>query len=325
MQEPLATDQNPQPQAATATSRLAPFAPNMKPLLREPLIHFLVIGALLFAAYGFMQRGRHNAQSPKEIQLTVDDLGQIVLLFRSQWARDPSPTELRNLVEQKVKEEILYREAVAMGLEKGDTIVKRRMAQKMQFLAEDVAAAREPTPDQLKEWFATNTNKFAMPGRYSLRHVYFSPDKRGANARDDAANALTRLAGQPVDSNLAASLGDQFMFQDYYGDRTPESLAKEFGPQFAVAVERLKPGSWQGPIESGLGWHLVFVDSVIPGREPAFEEVEGDVKIAWLAQQKTEAWEKAYKEIRAKYTVLIPSPPTNETASAPPTPDKKAL
>ena len=136
---------------------------------------------------------------------------------------------------------------------------------------------------QNKEWFDENRDKFAFPNRYSLRHLYFSPDRRGPNARDDAASALTKIANEPVDSKLAASLGDRFMFQDYYGDRAPDALAKEFGPPFALAIEKLKPGSWQGPVESGYGWHLVFIDSVIPGRIPAFEEVEGEIEHLQLA------------------------------------------
>src|SRR5262250_1252290 len=105
------------------------------------------------------------------------------------------------------------------------------------------------------------------------------------------------------------------MFQDYYGDRPPDAIAKEFGPQFAVALEKLNPDSWQGPIESGYGWHLVFVDSVIPGRIPAFEEVEPDVKTAWLADQKAKTIETAYKAMRAKYIVLLPAAPAKATAS----------
>ena len=162
-----------------------------------------------------------------------------------------------------------------------------------------------------------NTSKFALPSRYSFRHLYFSTDKRGANAQDDALKALTKINGQPEDSKLAVSLADQFMFQDYYGDRTPEALAKEFGPQFVVALEKLKPASWQGPIESGYGWHLVFVDTIIPGRIPAMEEIEPDVKTAWLAEQKATAWQKAYKGMRAKYTVLLPGPSDNEATQAP--------
>jgi len=227
------------------------------------------------------------------------------------------------MVEDKVREEVLYREGLAMGLDKDDIIVKRRMAQKMQFLSEDVATAHEAAAVELKAWFDKNSQKFALPSRYSFRHLYFSPDKRGKNAQEDAAKALAKIAGQPEDSNLVASLADPFMFQDYYGDRAPEAIAKEFGPQFAVALEKLKPGSWQGPVESGYGWHLVFVTTVIPGRIPAFEEMEPDVKTAWLAEQKQEAWAKAYKGMRAKYTVLLPAPPdANAPQPPPPTPPK---
>ena len=144
------------------------------------------------------------------------------MYFESQWHRQPTPAEFQAMVEDKVREEVLYREALAMGLDKDDTIVKRRMAQKMQFLAEDVAAAHEPSTAELKAWFDKNNDKFALPSRYSFRHLYFSPDKRGKNAQEDAAKALAKIAGQPEDSKLAASLGDSFMFQDYYGDRAPE-------------------------------------------------------------------------------------------------------
>jgi hypothetical protein len=159
--------------------------------------------------------------------------------FASQWHRQPTPAEFQTLVEDKVREEVLYREALAMGLDKDDTIVKRRMAQKMQFLAEDVAAAHEPSTVELKAWFEKNSAAFATTSRYSFRHLYFSPDKRGKNAEGDAAKALAKIAGQPEDSKLAASLADPFMFQDYYGDRAPESVAKEFGPQFAIALEKV--------------------------------------------------------------------------------------
>jgi hypothetical protein len=147
----------------------------------------------------------------------------------------------------------------------------------------------------------------------SFRHLYFSPDRRGPQTREDAVSALGKLAGQPEDSPLAASLADPFMFQDYYGDRSSEQLAGEFGPGFAQAVAKLTPGSWQGPIESGYGWHLVFVDSLVPGRIPDFEEIEPDVKTAWLADQKEQAWRKAYDEMRAKYTVLLPAPAEQRT------------
>ena len=287
----------------------------MKKLLREPLVHFLLLGALLFAVYAYTDRGRGGVESGKQIRLTLDDVAQLVVLFQAQWRREPTPEELGRLVDSKVQEEVLYREGLAMGLDKEDTIVKRRMAQKMQFLAEDVAAARVPTTAELNASYEKNSDKFQQPPRVSFRHLYFSPDRRGTRARDDAQSALAKLAGQPEDSKVAATLADPFMFQEYYRDRAPEFLGKEFGPRFALAVAKLPPGSWQGPVESGFGWHLVFVDTLVPGRIPPFEEIEGDVKTAWLGEQKSVAWDKAYKDMRAKYTVLLPAPPDTQTAA----------
>jgi len=299
--------------------------PTLRRWVREPLLHFLLLGLVLFGVYTYLHRGRGGIESSKQIALTIDDLRIMDSYFESQWHRPPTPAEFQALVEDKVREEVLYREALAQGLDKDDTIVKRRMAQKMQFLAEDVAGAHEPSTDELKAWFDKNTDKFALPSRISFRHLYFSPDKRGKNAQEDAVRALAKIAGQPEDSKSAAAVGDSFMFQDYYGDRAPSAIAKEFGPPFAVAIEKLKPGSWQGPIESGYGWHLVFVDTVIPGRIPAFEEIEPDVKTAWLAEQKKAAWQKAYAEMRAKYTLLLPGPPSKEEAQAPSPPPKKQI
>lgn len=288
----------------------------MKRLLHEPLVHFLLIGVVLFGAYALTSDGRGASASSREIRLSLDEIAQLVALFRSQWQREPTADELQRMVESKVQNEILYREALAMGLDKDDEIVKRRMAQKMQFLAEDVAAAREPTSAELEAWFEQHRDLFAQPPRLSFRHLYFSPDRRGERARADAAQALAKLAGQPEDAAVAGELADPFMFQDYYRDRAPDFLGKEFGPQFALAVAKLAPGSWQGPIESGFGWHLVFVDTAIPGRVPPFEEIEPDVKLAWLGEQKKNAWESAYREMRARYTVLMPVPPDDPAAGA---------
>jgi peptidyl-prolyl cis-trans isomerase C len=299
---------------ARRSGRRRPFLSAARCWLREPLLHFLLLGGALFVVYGYFERGFGAAEPSKQIRLTVDDALAMGTYFQSQWRRPPTPEEFGRLVENKVQEEVLYREAVAMGLDKDDTIVKRRMAQKMQFLAEDVAAAHEPDKAELEAWYAKNAAKFALPGRINFRQIYFSPDRRGGSARDAAAKALGKLAGQRVDSRLAASLGDAFMLQDYYGDRSPDQLAKEFGPVFAQAVFRTNAGAWQGPIESGFGWHLVFVDSIISGRAPALEEILPDVKTAWLGEQKAIAWRKAYEAMRAKYTVLLPAPA--ETASS---------
>ena len=284
-------------------------------LLREPLAHFLLIGLGLFFAYSAFNPTAGQSGS-YQILLTTDDVRQMPSTFAAQWQRAPSPEEMRGLIEQKIREEILYREALQLGLDKEDVIIKRRLAQKMQFLAEDVAAAHEPTIAELKAWYTKNSGQFTLPSRFSFRHLYFSPDRRGQQAHDDAMKALTTIKAEPEESKAAAALADRFMFQDYYADRTPEELEKEFGAQFAAAIQKLKPGAWQGPVESGYGWHLVFVDSVVPGRVPIFEEVEADVKNAWLADQKRQAWQKAYEDMRAKYTVLLPTIPDRTTAPA---------
>jgi hypothetical protein len=292
-------------------------------LLREPLVQFVLIGAALFGAYRYFPHPGPvptaqpvaAAASPipsaptasRQIVLTYDQLTRFATQFQSQWGREPTTRELEQLVENDVKEEILYREGLALGLDRDDEIVRRRMAQKMQFLAEDVAAAHTPTEVELRAWFDQNKAQFDEPARVSLRHLYFSPDRSGLNARADAENALAELKKQPQDTKFEGA--DSFMFQDYYRDRASEFLTKEFGPAFSAAVAKLPPGSWQGPVESGFGWHLVFVDTVIPARAPSFEEIEQDVKTAWLDDQKAQAVEKAYKDMRAKYTVLLPAPP----------------
>lgn len=304
-------------------TKSAPTARYFRRWLREPLLHFILLGLMLFAASSFVNHGRTGIGQSRQIQITLDDLRQMTIYFQSQWGRPPTPEELSDMVQSKVKEEILYREALEIGLDKDDTIVKRRMAQKMQFLAEDAADAKQPTPPELKAWYEKHSDQFAFPKRVSFRHLYFSPDRRHARAHDDAEKALKRLAGQPEDSTVVATLADPFMFQDYYRELAPDSLTKEFGPQFAQVVEKLPTGSWQGPIESGYGWHLVFVDAVIPGRVPPFEEVESNVTKAWHDEQEAQARDQAYESMRARYTVLLPSVPddTRTISSRPVAPD----
>jgi peptidyl-prolyl cis-trans isomerase C len=225
---------------------------------------------------------------------------------------------MMGLLENRIREEVLYREALAMGLDKDDTIVRRRMAQKMEFLAEDVSAAHEPASDELKAWFAKNTKMFTQPARITFRTIYFSPDHRGPHTKEDAEKALPKLAGRTAGWAGAATMGDQFMMPDYMADRTTDQIAKDFGPPFAKALFAQKVGAWTGPIESGYGWHLVYIDSLVPEQASAFEEVEPDVRTAWLATRKAEAKEAAYKTMRAKYELVLPAPP--ETTPRKPAP-----
>jgi hypothetical protein len=287
-------------------------------VLREPLVHFVLLGALLFAVWAWQQRHGPRTPQPRTITMTLDDIRQLQIGFTAQWRRPPTEPEMLALIENRIREEILYREALAMGLDKDDTIVRRRMAQKMQFLAEDVSAQHEPSSEELKAWFSQNTKMFEQPARATFRTLYFSPDRRGFAARADAAAALGRLSGKPASWTGASALADRFMFPDYMADRTPSEIARDFGPGFARELFEQKPGAWAGPIESGYGWHLVFIDSLTPPRTPAFEEVEGEVKTAWLGARKAEAWEEAYRKMRAKYVLALPAPA--EAAAAPTSP-----
>ena len=155
---------------------------------------------------------------------------------------------------------------------------------------------------------AKNESQFALPARITFRHLYFSPDKRGAAARDAAVKALEQI-GQNGDTTQTARLGDQFMFQDYYADRTIEQVANVMGSKFAQALLQLKPGVWSGPVESGFGWHLVWVDSITPSRVPEFDEVDlADIKTQWLSAQRAETKRKLFTAMRARYEIVLPKP-----------------
>ena len=287
---------------------VAPPPSRLKRWLREPLLHFLLIGAALFAIYHWLNPTAASSNNSRRIELTRDDTRQLEISWIAQWQRPPTPDEMRNLVEDKVREEILYREGLALGLDRGDTIVKRRLAQKMDFLADDVSALRDPPLEELKAWYAKNGSQFELPARITFRHLYFSPDKRGAAARDAALKALEKI-GQDSDKTEIEGLGDQFMFQDYYADRTTDQVASAMGTKFAQALFQLEPGRWRGPVESGLGWHLVRVESITPQRVPEFEEVDlNDIKSQWVSAQRVETKRTLFTAMKARYEIVLPKP-----------------
>src|SRR5688572_17754077 len=274
--------------------------------LREPLLHFLGAALLLFVAHRVLVPVEDVRDAPARITLTDDDLNQMTVAWRAQGRAAPDVQQLKNLVDAKVREEILYREALSLGLDKDDTIVKRRLAQKMDFLAEDISSMRDPAAGELRGWFESRASRFSAPSRVSFRHVYFSPDARGANARQDAARTLASIKARQPDAADVAAAGDAFMFQAYYAERTPEQVARVFGAEFANAVHDLRAGSWVGPLESGLGWHLVYVTAIAGPRVPAFEEVETEVRAEWMAEQRMVAKKRMYEAMRARYEIVLP-------------------
>lgn len=279
-------------------------------------MQFLLAGLLLFALHALLNPNAPRLDGSRRIELTEADLRQLTLTWLAQGRQAPTPAQIRSLVEARVREEILYREALVLGLDEGDTIIRRRLAQKMEFLSEDAAAAREPTGAELRAWFAEHPKRFTLPARASFRHLYFSPDPRGARARDDAARALEVLAGTPVDAPPASGVADAFMFQDHYSDRSLDEVSALFGAAFARALSGLQAGSWQGPIESGYGWHLVWLDSITPARVPSFEAVAPDVRTQWLAEQRRMARTRAFETLRARYRVVLPPEIDGEVALA---------
>jgi peptidyl-prolyl cis-trans isomerase C len=291
-----------------------PLSAHVRRWLREPLLHFLVIGAALFTAYAALNRDPNGQKDRRRIVLTENDLSQMTIPMLAQGRPAPTIEQMRNLLEAKIREEVLYREALAMGLDRDDIIVKRRMLQKMDFLAEDLSDLREPSREELQAWFRNNAQRFAYPPRISFRHLYFSFDKHGANTAEAAAAALKQIAGKPANSPDAAALADSFMFRDYYADRSPDQVGSEFGGKFERSVFELKPGSWLGPLESGFGWHLVFVESLTPGRVPEFAEVESEVKSEWIKDQRTEFKRKAYEAMKARYEIVLPTERAIEAA-----------
>jgi peptidyl-prolyl cis-trans isomerase C len=299
-----------QPEAVSGNAPAAqPWPSRLRWWFREPLLQFLLIGAALFVVYDALHPASDAKSESNQIVLTPDDFEQLGVTWLAQGRPPPNSEQMQTLIELKVREEVLYREALALGLDKGDEIVKRRLAQKMEFLAEGASVNNDPPADTLRGWFKANLQRFSLPARVSFRHLYFSPDQRGEHSREDAVHILTQLAGKPGNWEGAAQLGDPFMDQDYYGDRSAEDLAKLFGLNFAQDIAALKPGAWQGPIESGYGWHLVFIDTFIPSRVPAFEEIEPEIRADWIEDRRLEAKRKAYEAMRARYQVVLPEKP----------------
>jgi peptidyl-prolyl cis-trans isomerase C len=273
-------------------------------LLGEPLVQFLLVGLALFGAWHLVRPATAGPDASNRIVITEGDVRQMEADWASQGMPPPTPEQLRSLLEAKVREEVLYREALALGLDKGDAIVRRQLARKMEFVTEDLSKLQEPKPEQLHAWFEKHQDRFALPARATFRHLYFSPDRRGTNTRADAEAALARLAGKPMDEQVVT--GDPFMFQGYYGDRSLEVVAKEFGPAFAKSLAALQPGAWSGPVESGYGWHLVFIDSMTPPRVPDFDEIQPEVRTAWIEEQREQTRNKLYQSMRARYEVVLP-------------------
>ena len=273
----------------------------MRKLLKEPLFHFLALGVALFVVFGMF--GNRDFSDTSVVRITEEDINRIAATWEVQWRRPPTPQELSGLVKQHIREELLFREAMALGLEKDDIIVRRRLVQKMEFLSEDLAVQQPPSEEELQAFFADNQDLFQLPARVSLTHVYFSRDRRGEKAEQDAKAALGEL-GKNGDADTA-SLGDRFMLQRHYAQRTEQDLSQLFGRDFAASVFTLEPQLWQGPVESGYGLHLVRVEERIEARFPELSEVRKDVEMELVAKLRKDANELFYLSLRERYDIEV--------------------
>lgn len=268
-------------------------------LVREPLLHFLVIGACLFALF-YQVADPVDIAEPNLIVVNRADVDRLSSQFQRQWKRPPTEQELKGLIDAFVREEVLYREALALGLDKDDVIIRRRLGQKLEFLFKDLAEQSEPDDAELERFLTDNPERYTIPGRSSFSHVYFNRDKRGASAKDDALEALARLNGATGAMDLA-ELGDRFLYQYRFDDQSPAQIARVFGSDFSERLNAVEIGGWQGPIESGYGLHLVRVTARSDARQPELDEIRDKVTWDVIAERRQEIDAAFYKELKGRY------------------------
>ena len=259
---------------------------------KDPLLIFLILGALIFLVD--RQTGAITDTGATTIDVTTELRKRLEDQWLAQMGRPASEAETQSLLEQWIREEIYYREAMALGLDRNDTIIRRRLAQKLNFLTEDLADAAEPSEAELRAYYDTGNDAFREPERFGFEHRYFSTDRR-SDAHADALAARTDN-GDP---------GDPFILQKSYADRSEREIGDLFGRSFANELAALTQvgDKWQGPIQSAYGWHLVRLTQRSPSRIPPFEEVVDQVAENLRSQRRREANEALFEDLRARYEI----------------------
>ena len=282
-------------------------------LLKEPLVHFLALGLIVFAVYHVLNRS--NQAEPDKIVVTQARIEQLAGLFAKTWQRPPTAAELKGLIDDHVKEEVFYREALALGLDDDDTVIRRRLRQKMEFISDAVVGALKPDEEELEAYLKTNPGKFELDPQIALEQVFLNPERRGDRIEADAASILEVLNSNG--SADAATIGDATLLPFELDLTSSSRIGQTFGPKFAKAIEQLAPGTWSGPVKSAFGMHLVRVNKREPGRVPALGEVRGAVKREWSAEQRKKLEDKRYSELLKRYKVSIELPSNSVTSPEP--------
>lgn len=274
----------------------------LRRVLREPILHFLLIGAALYGAVEFWQPAAAD-----RFRIVVDRpmVELLAKTYQSQFGQPPGEVELKALVDRYVEDEMLYREGIALSLDRADEVVRRRIVQKVRFLTEDRAAIEAPDEAALVRYFEANRQRYALPETVSFSHVYFSPDQAGEDAARAAATAdLTKLAKSGLDR--APERGDRFPGPGDLAAAAVADLGRLFGSssELVAALAEAPVGAWSGPYRSGYGWHLVFVSARDAERPVPFAEVRQQVEQDYVQAERARRNEEGLDLIRGKYTVV---------------------
>lgn len=265
-----------------------------KNLLREPLLHFFLLGALLFMLFAWTNDDAMRA--PDEIVVDAARVDALTQQFERVWQRPPTATELSNLVDNWLREEVFYREGLALGLDREDPVMRRRVAQKMEFISEELLGA-PASDEELRGWYEDNADNYRLDPRFSFRQVYFNPSVRGESLDAAVDTALNQLASGQVPA------GDTTLLPAALDDAGLSEVQRTFGDRFAQSLDDLAVGRWEGPVVSGYGLHLVHVDDKQDARLPEFDEVRAAVERDYLADRTRTLKDKLYESLRQRYTI----------------------
>jgi hypothetical protein len=272
----------------------------LRNILREPLVHFVVAGGVLFAAWSWV--APKEAAGPDDAVIVLDQarLDHLETLWKAQWKRDPAPEDVAAIVDRYLRQEVFYREALRMGLDRDDEIVRTRLAQKMEAVASDLGTLMQPpTDDDLRVFHASRADLFTLPPAFAFRQVLYLPSETGDDRLGSTLAALRAGGDVPPDrrDKLAMPL-------DWPLTAAP-TLENSFGGGFAAALAQLPVGQWSGPVRSGLGLHLVQVTESEPGRLAPFDEIRDFVAQQYEYYAVLDAQERMFRELLAKYDVRI--------------------
>jgi PPIC-type PPIASE domain len=274
----------------------------MKSLIREPLAHFVLLGAAIFAAYSLVSK--HTSGEPGTIVVSQGQLASMWEGFTTTRQRPPTGDEWEGLIRARVRQEVYYREALALSLDKDDAIIRRRLQQKMEFVSDDAAAQRQPTDAELNAYLQAHADQFRAAPRFTFYQLFLDREKHGKNLARDAALLLAQVNHAGAGTDVSA-LGDTFMLGGRFDVLPAGEVARTFGDAFAKQLSGLSPGRWHGPIESSFGLHLVFVSERGEARAPVLTEVRDAVRREWDDAQRLEGKEKLYQEMLKRYAVTV--------------------